>query len=46
MLSVDPGAFMAIENLHEVAAGPAGSNWKRTTKVERISSALFGRKHY
>ena len=46
VLGVDPGAFMAIENLHEVAAGPAGSNWKRTTKVERISSALFGRKHY
>ena len=46
VLRVDPGAFMAIENLHEVAAGPAGSNWKRTTKVERISSALFGRKHY
>ncbi len=46
VLRVDPNAFMAIENLHEVATGAAGNKWKRATKVERISSALFGRKHY
>ncbi len=46
VFKVDPGAFIAIENLHEVSSGPQGAKWKRRSKIEEISSALFSRKKH
>lgn len=41
----DPSAFIAIENLHEVANGNQGGNTviKKQTRVEKIVSQILGR---
>jgi len=46
VMRIDPNAFMAIENLHEVATGSAEQKWQHATKMKKISSTLFGKKHY
>lgn len=37
----DPGAFIAIENLHEVATGNREGEDKRKTRIERIISTIL-----
>ena len=38
----DPTAFIAIENLHEVANGNQGGHGKRKTRIERLISRVLG----
>lgn len=37
----DPSAFIAIENLHEVANGNKGQPVKRKTRIEQIMGSIF-----
>lgn len=43
---VDPSAFIAIENLHEVANGNKGHPGKRKTRIEKIISTLLTNSPY
>ncbi len=43
ILREDPSAFIAIENLHEVAGKPSSRNQEKKTRMERIFSGILQR---
>ena len=40
----DPTAFMAIENLHEVANGKQGAKGNQNVRLQSLISKIFGKK--